>query len=167
MGMYDTFEVNKTITCPHCSKNFQLTQGLQSKNFEKVLEYYEIGDFIEYDDKSYITGEYDWCPHCNNTVDLYIGIYKGIYIGIEQNKDIINEKIANVDILNFYKKSFKKYKETDIKYRKIYNSISNTIELFSKSNKNKFMLGLLLTKEDVFDYSIITTLKNIINKFKG
>jgi len=167
MGMYDTFEVNKTLTCPHCSKKFQLTQGLQSKNFEKVLEYYEIGDFIEYDDKTFITNEYDWCPYCNNMVDLYIGAHKGIYIGVEQNKDIMNEKIVNIDILKFYKKTFKKYKETDIKYRKIYNSISNTIELFSKSNKNKFMISLLLSRDDVFDYSIITTLKNIINKFKG
>ncbi len=79
MGMFDVFETNNKFKCKSCNKKFTITDGVQSKAFECLLDHFNIGDVVDDINRSTIfINEYEWCPHCEEKVDLYISFYKKI-----------------------------------------------------------------------------------------
>lgn len=78
MGMYDTFW-GKYI-CPGCGKEIQFEE--QTKDYERCLEDFKLGDYIDRGNRNYF---YDFtykCPCCGKEAELSIGIRRGQYVGV-------------------------------------------------------------------------------------
>ncbi len=96
MGMYDTFW-GKYI-CPGCHKEIQFEE--QTKNYERCLEDFKLGDYIDRGNRNYFyTFRYE-CPSCGKETGLSIGIRHGQYVGVyfaEEARKIDPNTLENIE----------------------------------------------------------------------
>lgn len=96
MGMYDTFW-GKYI-CPGCNKEIQFEE--QTKDYERCLEDFKLGDYIDRGNRNYF---YDFtyeCPCCGEETELSIGIRHGQYVVVyftEEARKIDPNTLENIE----------------------------------------------------------------------
>lgn len=165
MGMFDTLEANNTIIkCKKCDQILNTEDGIQTKHFDNVLDYYKIGDVINgAKDKFYI--DYEWCSSCGEKNDVMFGFLNEIYLGVYNTEDELDEVIKNFDIFELYKKSYNTKKKLSLKYNTLLSSIEKIIE-FNTTKLDKQSHLLFLVKHRVSDYNPIEALKNLIKDNK-
>jgi len=164
MGMFDTFEVNNTIRCNCCNKDNTM-ESIQVKKFDCTLEYFEIGDIPDNkNSSSFVIEDYDWCQYCKEQIPLFLGFYKGIYVGAFKSKENAGTKIDQFDIFKFYKTTHTNRKLYQRKYECIKDDIDFIFEQHTTQPSNFF---LKFHRDDILDFNIMTSIKNIINKYKS
>lgn len=96
MGMYDTFW--GTYICPGCNKEIQFEE--QTKDYERSLEDFKLGDYIDRGNRNYFYEFTYECPCCGEETALSIGIKNGQYVGVyfaEEAKGIDPNTLENIE----------------------------------------------------------------------
>jgi len=167
MGMFDTFESSNNYKCGSCNFTFTLPSGVQSKSFECNLDYFKNGDLVpDISDKRVIVGEYEWCPNCDEEVDLFLSFHKGIYVGCFNYEESAEMASEHFDMLTAYKHSQNERVKFENKFTGMKRDLEYTHELHSKGFTKKLSPFLMLRNMDILDYNIVTTIQNILNKYK-
>jgi len=166
MGMFDTFKSDNSFRCSNCNKLFKAEQGIQTKKLECELSYYEPGDIV-LDLNDNIIVEFDWCPHCQSEIDIFIAFYHGIYIESFDTSIEAQENIDNFDIIEAYKQNNQKYTNIKWKYKKLIADIKSIYDIHTKNySTNRLSAFLTLKDTDILDYNPIQSIKNILIKFR-
>lgn len=165
MGMFDTFyDENASIVCPHCSTEQKITNGVQSKHFDKVLSDYYVGSIVtELDDKVKHINDWVRCESCSEKIDVFFGFKNQIFIGIFQSMSDVNNASRKFDIYDSYKKLFLEKEKFEKKSNSLISKISDTIEIHGKKPVKTNFGFLFSIHSEFIDYDIIKTLKNILN----
>jgi len=159
MGMFDTFENKHDLTCPHCQHTYQQEDGIQSKNFESLLDYFHIGDVVER--SSEIHKDYDWCPKCDKQLDVYLAFKDEIYIGSFSSIDEAKSEIKHFDLLTHYKELNHSYRKLEDEHTHICNTLSSIVE-FNSTPKDKHSKIKFLLRFGVTDYNPIKAIKQLL-----
>ena len=96
MGMFDTIVFQKPIFC-QCGTKIESTQ---TKIFDKQMEIYRVGDFINGSSMMSIMQEQAFCPKCDKHIQLYIAIKYEIYLGVFDNYNDAKNEIDIFDTMN-------------------------------------------------------------------
>ena len=78
MGMFDTFYGE--YVCPECGKTVQFEE--QTKDYERALEEFYLGDYIDKADRSYYYAFINRCPYCGKDTAVYMAVVKGQFAHI-------------------------------------------------------------------------------------
>ena len=77
MGCFDTFVGN--VECPHCKEDARFLK--QTKNYDRLLQYFKVGDYIDKGNANYFY-EFEYpCEHCKKNITIYAAIRRGQLIG--------------------------------------------------------------------------------------
>lgn len=77
MGCFDTFVGN--VECPHCKEDTHFLK--QTKNYDRLLQYFKVGDYIDKGNANYFY-EFEYpCEHCKKNITVYAAIRRGQLIG--------------------------------------------------------------------------------------
>ncbi len=168
MGMFDTFQTSNEFKCHSCSKVFKCEQGIQSKKFESYLEMFSPGDMpIELNENRKVVEDYDWCPHCNETVPIFFSFHRGVYVETFDTYEEAEFASKHFDIMKAYRNTYKNKVAFTDNFNAMRNDLMSVHDLHSKKpTQQRFSPFMLLRQSDVLDYNIITTIKNIIDKYK-
>jgi len=170
--MYDYLILPEPIKCKKCGYEIKL---IQTKRFARLLKEYELGDLTNKYIISAIFEEHWSCDECDEIVNIYIIIYKGIIIGIVDNKEKAVNLLDNFNINDlielYYQLIFKKSK-ISYRFNQLIKSIEQLIRFSKLSNaeqtkiindKNNYEFYLIKNYIDK-KFNIITTLTKIINQ---
>lgn len=166
MGMFDVLITKNNVNCSKCNNPLDLLEGIQTKLFDSTLEYFVSGDilFETTDDKPMVCIEHEKCNHCNNYENIYIATKFGIYIELFSSNDEALEAINNFDLLKSYKNQVKTKNGFKDKFNWLTFSISE-LETYYESVKNKHSQFIRLSRlDDILDYDIFKSLRNLVNK---
>ena len=168
MGMFDTFMTSNEFKCSSCSKSFKIDQGIQSKKFESYLETFRTGDMpMEINEHRQVVNDYEWCPHCDKEVIVYFSFHRGIYVEAFDTYEEAELASKHFDILKAYSTVYKNKVAFTENFNGMRNDMMHVHELHTKKPpKSRFSTYMLLIQSDILDYNIITTIKNIIDKYK-
>lgn len=168
MGMFDTFMTSNEFKCPSCSKDFKFDQGIQSKKFESYLETFRTGDMpMEINEHRQVVDETDWCPHCDKGVQIFFAFHRGVYVETFDTYEEAELASKQFDIMSAYRTVYKNKVAFTDNFNSMRNDLMSVHELHSKKpTKSRFSPFMLLRQSDVLDYNIVTTIKNIIDKYK-
>ena len=87
MGCFDTFVGN--VECPHCKEDTRFLK--QTKNYDRLLQYFKVGDYIDKGNSNYFY-EFEYpCEHCKKNITIYAAIRRGQLIGYYTD-------VSNLDI---------------------------------------------------------------------
>jgi len=167
MGMYDTFMTNNKFKCQSCSKEVSFEHGVQTKMFECYLEVFSPFDMpMDIEENRQVVEEYDWCPYCSKSIPIFFSFHSGIYVEAFDTFEEAEYSSDNFDIITAYSMTYK----DKVKFTNNFNSMRNILmsvcDLHSKKPiKSRFSTLMTLRQSDVLDYNIMTTLKNIIEKY--
>lgn len=166
--MFDTFMTNNEFKCPHCSEMVKFEQGIQSKKFESYLTVFRTGDMPEeLNENRTVVDDYDWCPHCNEQVDIFFSFRRGVYVEAFDTYEEAEFASKHFDIMGAYRNNYKNKVAFTDNFNSMRNDLISVHELHSKKpTKSRFSPFMLLRQSDILDYNIITTINNIINKYK-
>lgn len=78
MGLFDTFHGN--YKCKHCKLLFEFEK--QTKNYERHLEDFYVGDYIDRENRDYFYDFEYQCPHCGAINKISIAVRRGQYVGV-------------------------------------------------------------------------------------
>ncbi len=166
--MFDTFMTSTEFTCSSCSKSFKTEQGIQSKKFESYLETFRSGDMpMEINENRNVVEDYDWCPHCEAQVQVFFSFHRGIYVEAFDNYEEAEFASKQFDIMNAYRNTYKNRVAFTDNFNSMRNDLVSVHDLHSKKpTKHRFSPFMMLRQSDILDYNIVTTIKNIIDKYK-
>ena len=165
MGLFDSMITNNEFCCSECNHKFKdIDGGIQTKKFGSLLISYSTGDVVEdVNDETTTVKCYTYCPDCMSVVDVFFSMHKGIYLETFGTQEEAELESAQFNLLTEYKKLNKDRNQLNDKLYEIKSNIKDVIRVFSGEEKfNSYVKGFIIRKEDIFDYNIITTLKNIL-----
>ncbi len=96
MGMYDTFWGK--YSCPGCKKEIMFEE--QTKDYERSLEDFMLGDYIDRGNRNYFYNFTYECPCCGKETALSIGVRHGQYVGVyftEEARKIDPNTLENIE----------------------------------------------------------------------
>jgi hypothetical protein len=163
MGMFDTFlDNNATVICPACGEKHNMQKGVQSKQFQNILDYYYVGDMVDDTENISVIEDWDWCHVCNEQITLFFSFKNSIFLGIFQTE--ISAKFANdnANIYELYKKLFNQKTEISTRVKTLESKIRETIYVHGEIQKKKNFQMFHFNHNRFIDFDIIKTLKNIL-----
>jgi len=168
MGMFDTFFSDREFKCKSCSKDFKFDHGIQSKKFESYLETFRTGDMpLELNENRMVVDEYEWCPHCDANIPLFFSFHRGVYVETFGSYEEAEYASKHFDLISSYRTMYKTKEAFVNNFNSMRNDLMSVHELHSKKpTKSRFSPFMILKQSDILDYNIITTIKNIIDKYK-
>ncbi len=78
MGMFDTFWGE--YKCPACGNIVRFEE--QTKDYERILEDFYLGDYVDRGNRNYFYEFESYCPKCHTAHDISLAIRRGQYVGI-------------------------------------------------------------------------------------
>jgi Tol biopolymer transport system component len=168
MGMFDTFLTNNKFTCSNCNTNIQFIQGIQSKKFECELSIFKPGDIpFGLNDNRQVVQDHDWCPKCSKIIPVFFSFHSGIYVEAFSSSALAVQASSNFDIRNAYKSMCNERNKMTEKANGLLSALTYVYDLHSKnSSKPRLTPYFSLRLNNIIDYNIITTIKNILDKYK-
>ena len=122
MGMFDTIHFKKPLACPSCGAEIT---SLQTKDFDCVLESYQIGSVLRGGSvHSGIIKETMWCDACHKAgrsqadSPVYLVVWHTVLAGVEQELAKAEARLATVDRLDLIAWLDEAQRETDRWHRR-------------------------------------------------
>lgn len=78
MGLFDTF--HGKYKCKHCKLLFKFEE--QTKDYERHLEDFYLGDYIDRGNRDYFYDFEYQCPNCGTINKISIAVRRGQYVGV-------------------------------------------------------------------------------------
>lgn len=163
MGLFDTFyDYNKKIKCIKCNKSIDISIGVQSKKFDKILDNYEIGDYVESNNYGNIVEDWIWCEHCNERIPIFLSFKDKIFVGIFPTRNTAEIASNKFNIIVNYKKLFYEKSKHEQRVINLESMIQETINVHGNIPTQKNFNLMYNLSNKFIDYDIIKTLKNIL-----
>lgn len=168
MGMFDTFVTKNEFKCLSCNNTVTMKRGIQSKQFESELISFRPGDVPrEMNEDKMVVEDYDWCPDCGETIPVFFSFHRGIYVEAFDSYDVAVLASKSFDVISAYKSLSSERTKLADNFYSMTNDLISVHELHSKHpSKQRMSPFMMLRQTDILDFNIITTLQNIINKYK-
>lgn len=93
MGLFDTFWGD--FKCQNCGEVFRFEE--QTKEYDRSLNNYYIGDYVDKGNKNYFFDFVQACPKCKVNNDISVAIRRGQYVGVYPSKEARNINILELD----------------------------------------------------------------------
>jgi len=169
MGLFDTFITNNDFTCEACGAVTSMEQGIQSKKFECELMAFKPGDMpFELDENRQVVKDIEWCSKCDETIHIFFAFHRGIYVEAFSSYDLAVHASASFDVLEAYKSVVEERNKIGFKLIGIQTDLTYVHELHSTHPTQMRMSPFFsLRQNNIVDFNIVTTIKNIINKYKS
>ncbi|WP_044937873.1 hypothetical protein [Pseudobutyrivibrio sp. LB2011] len=103
MGLFDIF--HGIYKCKHCNLSFTFIE--QTKDYERHLEDFYLGDYIDRGNRNYFYDFEYQCPICGTINRISIAVRRGQYVGVYASERTKSINILDLDNIEdgFYRKN--------------------------------------------------------------
>ena len=97
MGMFDTIYLDKEYVCPICHRKIK---SIQTKEFENLLEDYQVKDCISHAEEIRIIKDELFCDNClkDTGINIYIVVNRGILVGTLESLEEAKKLLDNLNL---------------------------------------------------------------------